>query len=106
MAVIVQGIAFNAITMNLAPIPIKPIPEDVQFGWLKHPAEILRAVGYSPDGRLAFTAGDDNVVRLWDVAKNELRSELGHNGLVEAVAFSHDGKTLLTGSQDRTARLW
>jgi WD40 repeat protein/tRNA A-37 threonylcarbamoyl transferase component Bud32 len=73
---------------------------------LKHPTEMIRAVAFSPDGRLACTAGDDNTVRLWDMAKNELRAELGHNGLVEAVVFSNDSKTLLTGSEDRTARLW
>jgi WD40 repeat protein/tRNA A-37 threonylcarbamoyl transferase component Bud32 len=73
---------------------------------LKHPAEIIRAVAFSPDGRFACTAGDDNTVRLWDMASNEMRAELRHNGPVEVVAFSNDGKTLLTGSEDHTARLW
>lgn len=73
---------------------------------LKHPADFIRAVAFSPDGRFACTAGDDNTVRLWDMAKNELRAELGHNGPIEAVVFSNDSKTLLTGSEDRTARLW
>ena len=79
--------------------------ESVGEAW-KHPGEIIRAVAFSPDGRLACTAGDDGTVRLWDTAKNELRAELGHNGPVDAVVFSHDSKTLLTGCEDHAARLW
>jgi RNA polymerase sigma factor (sigma-70 family) len=62
---------------------------------------------FSPDGKTFATAGDQEPIRLWDIAAGEehLRFE-GHSGGVSTIAFFPDGKMLVTLSGDRTLRLW
>ncbi|KAF1960403.1 hypothetical protein CC80DRAFT_360666, partial [Byssothecium circinans] len=49
----------------------------------------VRAVAFSPDGRLVASASDDNTVRLWEAATGAHHSTLkGHSDYVSAVAFS------------------
>src|SRR5262249_51716018 len=95
------------------------IPGEERFDW--QPKELVAVLGshrgrhwggiesaaYSPDGKQIASAGDDSVVRLWDVKTLRQVAVLrGHSGNVYAVAYAKDGKTLASAGADGTVRLW
>jgi WD40 repeat protein len=71
--------------------------------------QYVRAVAFSPNGKLLASGGDD--IRIWDVATGKVVGTIeGHRGSVEALAFSPDGKLLASGASfknfEATLGLW
>ncbi|KAJ5325832.1 uncharacterized protein N7506_008934 [Penicillium brevicompactum] len=67
----------------------------------------VRAVRFSPSGRLLATASDDMTVRIRDAITGfTYRTLQGHTGKVRVVEFSPDGTTLASASDDFSVRLW
>jgi WD40 repeat protein len=67
----------------------------------------VNGVAFSPDGALLASAGEDESVRLWEVATGtQVRALTGHTGKVSRVAFSPDGALLASAGEDESVRLW
>jgi WD40 repeat protein len=68
---------------------------------------VVSSITLSPDGELLAVAGDDHLVRIFNVERGELLRVLrGHADGVMAVSFFPDGRQLLSGGEDRLAILW
>lgn len=74
----------------------------------------VMAVAYAPDGKTVACGGQDNTVRIWDVATGQqLQCFRGHgsdptgvwNG-VEQVVFATDSKSVFSRGLDQTIRQW
>jgi WD40 repeat protein len=69
------------------------------------PARDVETVGFSPDGKTAFTGADG--LSLWDSVTGKLLAAPGPRSIVGGAAFAPDGKSFLVGySKDQSLRLW
>ena len=67
----------------------------------------VRTVEFSPvDSSFAASAGESNIIKLWNLRNNTAITLSGHNGTVNSVAFSPNGELLVSVSDDRTIKLW
>ena len=68
---------------------------------------VVTAVALHPNGERLATAGDDHVVRIWDLADGTMLRKLsGHTDWVRAAAYSPRGHMLATAGNGRTILLW
>jgi WD40 repeat protein len=69
------------------------------------------AVQFSPRSNLIATAGDNGMVRLWNLQGQEVGSFQAHSTWVRHVFFNHSGEQIVTitpstGSSDAAVKLW
>jgi WD40 repeat protein/serine/threonine protein kinase len=61
---------------------------------------------FSADGRQLLIASQDNVARLWDPVRSEMKYVLRHRGEVRAARWNRENDRVVTASRDGTARVW
>ena len=71
-----------------------------------HTGQIL-AAAFSPGDATVATAGEDQTIRIWDLATGALIAVLqgGHNDTISALRFRPDG-TLVSVASDRAISVW
>lgn len=105
--------------------PLEPTRSHLPFLALDHAAPVS-SIAFAPNGRLLASAGQDGVVKLWQIG-DQLRDppagqshdststpnsatepiqRLIHPAPVDSIAFAPDGRTLASGSDDGVVRLW
>jgi hypothetical protein len=74
---------------------------------LEHGTEPVRAVDFSPDGRLLATGAGDGSIHIWDATTGvEQRVITSGGGVAYGVAFSPDVTQIVGGYEDGSVRLW
>jgi WD40 repeat protein len=67
----------------------------------------IRAVAFSPDGRMLASAGKDGLVTLFETATGKQRRAFpGHSEPAGRLVFSPDGRRLASASEDTTVLVW
>jgi len=75
-------------------------------GEVSRSTQPVRALAFSPDGRLLASTGVDGAVRLTVLADRRTRHLFDHPGGATAIAFAPDDSAIATAGYDGQVRLW
>jgi len=71
------------------------------------PGGEVHALACTPDGKIAFAGGTDDLITCWDLTTGEKTATLsGHESDVLGLALTPDGKHLVSASHDTTLLVW
>lgn len=75
------------------------------YNWMPGQNGDVYALAFSPDGNTIVGYGDDQLIRLWDIASGNLKRALAGHKNVKSIGFSPDSKTIVS-SNGETIKLW
>lgn len=69
--------------------------------------QAVKAIAFSPDGKLLATAGDDGLIQIWDMDSRKLvRTMSAHRWTISSLSFLADENTLVSASWDGNIKFW
>jgi WD40 repeat protein len=93
-------VAATVASSSSVEIFIKPLDEQLS-------APVVTAMSASLDGKYLAIAGDDHVIRMFDVRSQKTFRELaGHTDWIQSLEFSVDSQTLYSGGNDGRVLRW
>ena len=99
------AITVAGVTMTATGGQLKSVMEhDLSDGQI---APVLTALAIHPEGQYLAAAGDDHLIRIWDLRDQKITRTLdGHSDWVRSAIFTSDGKFLLTAGDDGRVIAW
>jgi WD40 repeat protein len=91
--------------------PPSPEPSPVTYGVLRcsHKAlhQGVRSLAWSPTSKRLLSAGNSNVVEIWDASDgSQIYTYRNHKGSIRMALWSPDGKYVASASEDKTVQVW
>jgi tetratricopeptide (TPR) repeat protein len=88
--------------------PVLPqiLQEARERNLLKGHTQRVSAVTITPDGKKIVSVSDDQTIRVWDFAGNELIKLTADDGKILSVAIAPDGEKIVSGSENGMIRVW
>lgn len=92
--------------VELSGIKLWNVTTGTESASLKGHTSPVKAMAFSPDGRLLASTSYDATTRFWDVRTGRESLTLASKFGVNSLAFSPNSRLLATGNSDRTIKLW
>ena len=74
--------------------------------WEEDCGAAVNSVAFSDEGKYLATAGDDQIVSIWDFAADPIKKFSGHTAPIRAVAFNPTSTTLASADESGMIKLW